>query len=186
MSNLILISKDNLDSDAANITSQTPRNPSPTSKLINRSPATEKSLKASLKFSASTPSKLEQTNATQLSPVQQSVSRSMNDDGAWWSDDEATPSTYDDIHRHKSSSLPPNSIGLQEFSDAVNDGTKTNTSNADISMDANSGNQLSSSVKSCDEASAFESFSCTDDDDNEGDESDPDSTSIDSSPITNR
>ena len=65
-------------------------------------------------------------------------------------------------------------------------GTKTNTSNADISVDANSSKQLSSSVKSCNDASAFESFSCTDDDDDEGDESDPDSTSIDSSSITNR
>ena len=116
----------------------------------------------------------------------------MEDDTTFWSDDEieianAAGSGCNDTHRTKSSSLPANGVRLlRQCSDNMTDGFATSASSGDIA-DVNGVNQLSSSVKSCNDASAFESFSCTDDDDDEDcDESDPDTTSIDSSNTNNR
>ena len=85
----------------------------------------------------------------------------------------------------KSSSLPATNIGLQQLHEAED--ANESPINSYTSADTNSTNQLSSSVKSCDDASAFESFSCTDEDEDEhADESDPDTTSIESTSLNNR
>ena len=117
----------------------------------------------------------------------------MEDDNTWWSDDETDISTtfsptssYPNTYNAKSLSLPAKNVALQEFHGVLDDGSVTSCSNTNVT-EVNSANQLSSSVKSCHDASAFESFSCTDeDDDDDCDESDPDTTSIESSIINNR
>ena len=108
----------------------------------------------------------------------------MEDDNAWGSDDETDISTTFSPNT-KSLSLPAKNVGLEDFHDNLDDGSATSCSNTNAT-DVNSPNQLSSSIKSCHDASAFESFSCTDEDDDDCDESDPESTSIESSIINNR
>ena len=115
----------------------------------------------------------------------------MDDESTWWSDDDTDISNtgtqvssykqFQDSNHEKSLSLPTKNLGLPHLQSATNDTVAISPSN-----DVNSNNQLSSSVKSCDDASAFESFSCTDEDDDDCDESDQDSTSIESSSINNR
>ena len=122
------------------------------------------------------PSKLERSNATECPENGLEGLGSIEDDSAWWSDDEIEFGACKRSHKAKSSSLPANGRRLQ--ANAANDGTSS-ASNGDIVTD----HILSSSIKSCNDASAFESFSCTDDDDEDdgGDDSDPDTTSIESS-----
>ena len=113
----------------------------------------------------------------------------MDGDDSWWSEDDTdisgsvTASNYNSSHNTKSLSLPSRNLGLQNYGDEIG-GSPSSQSN--VKVDSYSANQLSSSVKSCDDASAFESFSCTDDDDDDCDESDQDSTSIESSSLNQR
>jgi hypothetical protein len=117
----------------------------------------------------------------------------MEDDNTWWSDDEtdrsntfSPTSNYTNTYNAKSLSLPAKHVPLQQCHDVLDEGSVTSCSNTNVT-DVNSANQLSSSIKSCHDASAFESFSCTDeDDDDDGDESDQDSTSLESSITNNR
>ena len=117
----------------------------------------------------------------------------MEEDNTWWSDDEGDTSTnlsqppcYKNAYNAKSLSLPAKNVDLQQFHDVLDDSSISSSSNTNVT-DAITTNQLSSSVKSCHDASAFESFSCTDEDDDEDcDETDPDTTSIDSSNTNNR
>ena len=113
----------------------------------------------------------------------------MDGDNSWWSDDETdisgsvADSNYNNTVNTKSLSLPARNLGLQNYGEDE-EGSPTLQSN--VKIDSYSVNQLSSSVKSCDDASAFESFSCTDEDDDDCDESDQDSTSIESSSLNQR
>ena len=112
----------------------------------------------------------------------------MDGDDSWWSEDDTdisgsiTASNYNSTHNTKSLSLPARNLGLQNYEDEIG-GSPSSQSNGKV--DSYSANQLSSSVRSCDNASEFESFSCTDDDD-DCDESDQDSTSIESSSLNQR
>lgn len=113
----------------------------------------------------------------------------MEGDNSWWSDDETdNPSTnntsnYGESPHTKSLSLPARNLGLRKYHDEIEGST---SSESNIKVDSYNVNQLSSSVKSCDDASAFESFSCTDEEEDDCDESDQDSTSIESSSLNNR
>ena len=187
------MNKNNIGSDDNSIPSKELNIATPINNIQkSRSPKTKTASKI-LNFSASTPAKLEKSNIPQFPPSRLQVSRSMDEDGTWWSDDETDISTSmnttncNETHRAKSSPLPANNNGLRQLNDAMHDGVATSALNGHISADVNSVNQLSSSVKSCNDASAFESFSCTDEDeDDDCDESDPDSASIESSIINNR
>ena len=113
----------------------------------------------------------------------------MEGDDSWWSDDETdisgtvATSNYDDSPRTKSLSLPARNLGLEKYRDDIEGSPSSQSS---VKIDSCSVNHLSSSVKSCDDASAFESFSCTDEDEDDCDESDQDSTSVESSSFNNR
>lgn len=113
----------------------------------------------------------------------------MEGDNSWWSDDETDnpgtnkTSNYDNSPTTKSLSLPARNLGLHKYHDDMEVST---SSESNIKGDSCNVNLLSSSVKSCDDASAFESFSCTDEEEDDCDESDQDSTSIESSSLNNR
>ena len=143
-----------------------------------------------INFSSSTPAKLNNPNGKRFSISGLKFSKNMDEDESWWSDDETDRSNtvisvvnYKDST--KSSSLPATNTGLQQLHEAED--ANESPINSYTSADTNSTNQLSSSVKSCDDASAFESFSCTDEDEDEhAEESDPDTTSIESTSLNNR
>ena len=149
-----------------------------------------KSCSPQVPFSSSTPAKLDNSSGKKSYVRSKSeVSKSMEGDDSWWSDDETdisgtvVESNYDDSPRTKSLSLPARNLGLQKYQDDIEGSPSSQSS---VKIDSCSVNHLSSSVKSCDDASAFESFSCTDEDEDDCDESDQDSTSVESSSFNNR
>ena len=143
-----------------------------------------------INFSSSTPAKLNNSNGKRFTISGLKFSKNMDEDESWWSDDETDRSNtvisaVNCKDSTKSLSLPATNTGLQQLHEAED--ANESPINSYTSADTNSTNQLSSSVKSCDDASAFESFSCTDEDEDEhAEESDPDTTSIESTSLNNR
>ena len=148
-----------------------------------------KSCSSQAPFSSSTPAKLDNSLRQNSYPERSAESKNMEGDNSWWSDDETdnpgtnNKSNYDNSPPTKSLSLPARNLGLHKYHDDMEGST---SSESNIKGDSCNVNLLSSSVKSCDDASAFESFSCTDEDDDDCDESDQDSTSIESSSLNQR